>query len=90
MGAKGLDLFAKHQPAVVITDWDMPDIVGLELCRRIRRDFPGFHSHLILLTGNTEKAQVAEGLGAGADDYLTKPFHSNELVARGRGGPQDR
>jgi CheY-like chemotaxis protein len=58
MGAKGLDLFAKHRPAVVITDWDMLDIGGLELSRRIRRDFPGFHSQLVLLTGNTEKAQV--------------------------------
>jgi two-component system cell cycle response regulator len=54
----------------------------LELCRRKRRDFQGFHSHLILLTGNTEKAQVVEGLAAGADDYLTRPFHSGELVAR--------
>ena len=82
MGREALDLFAKYQPAVVITDWDMPDIGGLELCKRIRRDFQGFHSHLILLTGNTEKAQVVQGLAAGADDYLTKPFHSDELVAR--------
>lgn len=81
-GREALDLFAKHQPAVVITDWYMPDIGGLELCRRIRRDFQGFHSHLILLTGNTDKAQVIEGLVAGADDYLTKPFHPGELVAR--------
>src|SRR5580700_8577020 len=81
-GREALDLFAEHKPAVVITDWDMPDIGGLELCRRIRRDFQGLHSHLILLTGNTDKAQVIEGLGAGADDYLTKPFHSGELVAR--------
>jgi len=81
-GREALDLFAEHQPTVVITDWDMPDIGGLELCRRIRRDFPSFHSHLILLTGNTDKARVVEGLAAGADDYLTKPFHSGELVAR--------
>jgi diguanylate cyclase (GGDEF)-like protein len=81
-GHEALDLFAEHQPAVVITDWDMPDIGGLELCRRIRRDFKGFHSHIILLTGNTDKAQVIEGLGAGADDYLTKPFHPGELLAR--------
>jgi len=54
----------------------------VELCRRIRRDFQEFHSHLILLTANTDKAQVIEGLAAGADDYLTKPFHSGELVAR--------
>jgi two-component system, cell cycle response regulator len=81
-GREALALFAKHQPAVVITDWTMPDIEGLELCRRIRSDFPGVYSHLILLTSNTDKEQVVEGLAAGADDYLTKPFHSGELLAR--------
>jgi len=81
-GREALDLFAKHQPAVVISDWDMPHIGGLELCRRIRRNFRDPHSHLILLTGNTEKEQVVEGLAAGADDYLTKPFNPGELVAR--------
>ena len=81
-GREALDLFAEHQPAVVITDWSMPDIGGLELCRRIRRDFQGLHSHLILLTSNSNKEQVVEGLAAGADDYLTKPFHPGELAAR--------
>ena len=81
-GREALGLFAEHRPAVVITDWDMPDIGGLELCRRIRCDFQGFYSHLILLTSNTDKKQVVEGLAAGADDYLTKPFHEGELVAR--------
>ena len=81
-GREALGLFAEHQPAVVITDWDMPDIGGLELCRRIRREFQGFYSHLILLSSNTDKEQVVEGLAAGADDYLTKPFHAAELVAR--------
>jgi sigma-B regulation protein RsbU (phosphoserine phosphatase) len=70
-----LDLFTEHQPAVVITDWHMPDIGGPDLCRRTRHDFQGFNSHLILLTSNTDKAQVVEGLAVGADDYLTKPFH---------------
>jgi diguanylate cyclase (GGDEF)-like protein len=81
-GREALDLFAKHQPAVVITDWTMPDIEGLELCRRIRRDFQGVYSHVILLTSNADKEQVVEGLAAGADDYLTKPFHPGELLAR--------
>jgi two-component system, cell cycle response regulator len=81
-GREALDLFAEHQPAVVITDWNMPDMGGLELCRHIRRNFQGFYSHLILLSSNTDKDQVVEGLTAGADDYLTKPFHPNELVAR--------
>jgi PleD family two-component response regulator len=81
-GREALDLFAEHAPAVVITDWDMPDIGGLELCRRIRRDFPDFHSHLIVLSANTDKEHVVEGLAAGADEYLTKPFHAGELLAR--------
>jgi len=81
-GRQALELFAEHHPAVVITDWSMPDISGLELCRCIRRDFQSFYAYIILLTGNTHKEEVVEGLGAGADDYLTKPFHPGELHAR--------
>jgi diguanylate cyclase (GGDEF)-like protein len=81
-GREALDLFAKHQPALVITDWNMPDMEGPELCKRIRRDFPDRYSYLILLTSNSGKDKIVEGLRAGADDYLTKPFHSDELVAR--------
>ena len=81
-GNEALRIFAQHRPAVVITDWTMPDISGLDLCKRIRSDFPEVYSHLILLTGNTNKDQVVEGLRAGADDYLTKPFHPGELLAR--------
>jgi diguanylate cyclase (GGDEF)-like protein len=81
-GRQALELFAEHQPALVITDWTMPDIGGLELCQSIRRTPRHFYSYLILLTSNTDKEQVIEGLAAGADDYLTKPFHPGELVAR--------
>jgi len=81
-GREALDLFGQNQPALVITDWTMPDLSGLELCELIRRDFSRSYSYLILLTSNTNKEQVIEGLAAGADDYLTKPFHPGELVAR--------
>ena len=81
-GREALDCFAEHQPDVVITDWTMPDVTGLELCQSIRRDFGQSYSYLILLTSHTNKEQVIEGLAAGADDYLTKPFHPGELVAR--------
>jgi diguanylate cyclase (GGDEF)-like protein len=81
-GREALTVFAEHQPALVITDWTMPDISGLELCRRIRRDFQQQYPYVILVTSNTHKEQVIEGLAAGADDYLTKPFHPGELVAR--------
>lgn len=81
-GLQAIDLFAEHQPAVVITDWMMPDITGIDLCQRIRRDFPKSYTYIIILTGMTDKDKVVSGLAAGADDYLTKPFHSGELLAR--------
>jgi two-component system cell cycle response regulator len=85
-GRQAMDLFTEHQPALVITDWSMPDISGIELCQYIRRDYQQFYAYVILLTGNTDKEEVIEGLAAGADDYLTKPFHSGELQARVRVG----
>src|SRR5690242_6963137 len=81
-GREALHAFAKKHPHVVITDWTMPDVSGLELCQRIRRDFRHHYAYLILVTSNSNKQQVIEGLSAGADDYLTKPFDPGELLAR--------
>ena len=81
-GCEALSLFAEHQPPLVITDWVMPKMDGLELCRRIRADFSQVFSYLMLLTSNDEKESVVAGLRAGADDYLSKPFHAGELLAR--------
>ncbi len=80
-GREATRLVAAHQPAVVITDWEMPDITGLQLCEQIRRDHKSY-TYIILLTSNAEKNQIIQGLAAGADDYLTKPFHPGELLAR--------
>ena len=85
-GQQAVNLFAEHKPAVLITDWTMPDISGVELCQRVRRDFREHYPYIILLTGHTKKEQVIQGLSAGADDYLTKPFHPGELQARVRVG----
>lgn len=81
-GCEALRMFAEHHPAIVITDWTMPDISGPELCQRIRHDFKEHYSYILLVTSNSNKEHVIEGLAAGADDYITKPFHSGELVAR--------
>jgi two-component system, cell cycle response regulator len=59
----------------------MPDMSGIELCARIRSDHE-IYTHAILLTSNDEKDQIIKGLAAGAGDYLTKPFHEGELLAR--------
>lgn len=81
-GRETLELFAEHDPALVIVDWIMPDLTGIEICKHIRSRSKASYTYIILLTGKTEKESVVEGLAAGADDYLTKPFHREELIAR--------
>jgi two-component system cell cycle response regulator len=81
-GKEALRLFNEHKPALVITDWMLPDLSGPELCERIRTDGHNSYTYIILVTSMTEKNSVVEGLAAGADDYLTKPFDPNELRAR--------
>lgn len=81
-GRQALRVYAENRPDLLITDWTMPDIGGVELCRRIRSDFKQVYAYIILVTSSAKKEQVIEGLAAGADDYLTKPFHPGELLAR--------
>ena len=69
-------------PSLVISDWMMPGMDGLELCSRIRsRDKPGY-TYLIILTARHKKEDLVKGLEAGADDYLVKPFDDEELRCR--------
>jgi two-component system, cell cycle response regulator len=81
-GLEALDIFTSHRPSLLITDWMMPDLSGIELCQRIRQDFPQSYTYIIFLTGITQKSEVVKGLTSGADDYLTKPFDPEELAAR--------
>jgi two-component system cell cycle response regulator len=81
-GQKALELFNDNFFPIVLTDWMMPGMDGLELCRAIRKNtYPGY-VFIILLTAKDSKDDIIRGLGAGADDYLTKPFSHAELVAR--------
>ena len=82
-GESGLDLVAAWQPDLVITDLSMPNMSGIELCRalRIKSQVP-----IIVLSVKGEERTKIEALDAGADDYVTKPFSINELLARIRAG----
>lgn len=67
-------------PSLAILDWSMPKMDGLEICRRVREAEKIVY--IILLTARASKENIIEGLRAGADDYLVKPFHTEELQAR--------
>jgi DNA-binding response OmpR family regulator len=85
-GVKALDSVEKEVPDMLITDWMMPDLDGVELCSRVRAlDLPSY-IYIIFLTALTQKEKIIEGLDAGADDYITKPFERTELLARVRAG----
>jgi len=79
-------LSSKVGPRLALLDWLMPGLNGLEVCREIRRHSEYPYIYMILLTARTSKQDVVKGLEAGADDYLTKPFHMEELKARLRCG----
>jgi diguanylate cyclase (GGDEF)-like protein/putative nucleotidyltransferase with HDIG domain len=68
--------------SVVISDWLMPDVDGLELCRRIRAQKGGHYTYVILLTSRDRALDRLEGLRSGADDFLVKPANSDELAVR--------
>jgi two-component system KDP operon response regulator KdpE len=79
MGGAALDTAERHPPDVVLLDLMLPDLDGLEVCRRLRErlDVP-----IIILSARGEERKKIEALDLGADDYLTKPFATGELLAR--------
>src|SRR5437867_3944798 len=79
-------LQGSEAPSIALLDWVMPGLDGLEVCRRVRQAGREPYTYIILLTGRDRQEDVVEGLAAGADDYLRKPFDNLELEARIRTG----
>jgi two-component system, cell cycle response regulator len=75
-------LQAQDVPTIAILDWMMPGVEGVELCRRIRQLSRQHYTYTVLLTSKSGKREIIEGLNAGADDYITKPFDKEEMHAR--------
>lgn len=81
-GEEGLLMAAEEEPDLVILDWMLPNLSGIEICRRIRREPLTANTPVIMLTAKSEEDDRVRGLDVGADDYMTKPFSPRELVAR--------
>ena len=81
-GLEALRLIQQHEPDVIICDVSMPVMDGIELCRRLKTDVVTSHIPVLLLTARTAVESALSGLGAGADDYIAKPFHPGLLAVR--------
>lgn len=71
-----------NSPRMAILDWQLPDLDGVEICRRLRQSPDRPYTYILLLTARAQQADIRKGLDAGADDYLTKPYDPEELQKR--------
>lgn len=76
------ELQSADAPKLVVLDWMMPGMDGVEVCRRLRQMETNLPAYVIFLTARDDNKDIIEGLDTGADDYITKPFESNELRSR--------
>ena len=81
-GNEGLKELKKFEPNLLLLDWMLPDLSGIDVCKNIRRDSNFKTLPIIMLTAKGEEEDKIKGLESGVDDYITKPFSFNELLAR--------
>ena len=81
-GKEAWDAYRKGRFRIVISDVLMPEVDGLELCRRIRQHKQSKYTYIVMITALIGKKDYLEGMDAGADDFVTKPFDADELKAR--------
>lgn len=79
IGMDGINLIKNHAPKLVLLDWMLPDVSGLEICQYLRKSSS---IPIIMITGRSGESERIMALEAGVDDYIVKPFNLRELVAR--------
>ncbi len=81
-GEEGVDAAREDPPDLILLDWMLPNLSGIEVCRQLRRDKITREIPIIMLTARSEERDTVRGLEVGADDYVTKPYSVKELIAR--------
>ena len=81
-GEQALEAVAQRQPVVIILDWMMPKLDGLQVCEHIRITDTEHRIKILMLTAKSQQHDIDRAYAAGADDYIVKPFSSRDLVAR--------
>jgi DNA-binding response OmpR family regulator len=81
-GETALAVALEKQPDLLILDWMMPGMTGVEVCRAMRADPRGQHIGVLMLTSRAQEVDIDRGFEAGANDYMVKPFRGRELVSR--------
>ncbi len=81
-GAEGWELWKSERPRIVITDWVMPELDGLELCKKIRLSEGSLYTYIVMVTSKNETHDLVESMDAGADDFISKPYIKDELAVR--------
>ncbi len=85
-GIEAMQILLAEGPPMIVTDWNMPEMDGLELCRNIRAHEGISFAYIIIVTAQSDENRIVEAFSAGADDYLPKPIKRKELLARVRAG----
>jgi two-component system alkaline phosphatase synthesis response regulator PhoP len=81
-GEQALEAVARFEPAIILLDWMMPRVDGLEVCKRIRSTDGGHRIKVLMLTAKSQQNDIDMAYAAGADDYIVKPFSSRDLISR--------
>ncbi|MCA1942698.1 MAG: response regulator [Yonghaparkia sp.] len=81
-GETAMDILRERRPAVIVLDWMMPRVSGIEVLEQLRADDPDHAVKVLMLTAKSQQSDIDRAYSAGADDYIVKPFSSRDLIER--------
>ena len=89
-GDEAVEMIERENPALILLDWSLPGRTGLEVCQHVRQRNQRERPYIVMVTCRDEDDDVVTAFAAGADDYVRKPIHPRQLLARAAGGDATR